>query len=68
MNAYCFLCPGEKQLYAEYHLSDAHRYHFEWTPSSEAFAVPERDDFYKKVYAPLREATLEEIGATYTDF
>lgn len=68
MNAYCFLCSGEIQLYAEYHLSDADRYHFEWMPSSEAFSVPERDDYYRSVYAPLRRAALKEIGATYTDF
>lgn len=68
MNAYCFFCPGERQLYAEYHLSDAPRYHFEWMPSTEAFAVPERDDYYRDVYAPLRRKALEEIGATYTDF
>jgi len=68
MNAYCFLCPGEVQLYAEYHLGDAERYHFEWMPSTEAFSVPERDDYYKNVYAPLRKAALKEIGASYTDF
>ena len=68
MNAYCFFCPGEIQLYAEYHLGDADRYNFEWMPSTEAFAVPERDNHYKNVYAPLRRKALGEIGATYTDF
>ena len=68
MNAHCFLCPGEIQLYAEYHLSDADRYNFEWMPSTEAFPVPERDDHYRNVYAPLRRKALGEIGATYTDF
>jgi hypothetical protein len=68
MNAYCFFCPGEKQLYAEYHLGDADRYHFEWMPSAEAFSVPERDNYYRDVYAPLRKKALAEIGATYTDF
>ena len=63
MKAYCFLCQGEIQLYAEYHLSDAYRYHFEWTPSFEAFAVPERDDYYRNVYAPIRSKALSEIGA-----
>ena len=63
MNAYCFLCQGEIQLYAEYHLSDAHRYHFEWMPSFEAFPVPERDDYYRNVYAPIRSKALSEIGA-----
>ena len=68
MNCYCFFAKGEIQLYAEYHLSDAHRYHFEWMPSSEAFSVPERDNYYREVYAPLRRRALAEIGASYTDF
>jgi hypothetical protein len=68
MNTYCFLCPGEIQLYAEYHLGDAKRYNFERMPSTEAFSVPERDDYYRNVYAPLRRKALDEIGATHTDF
>jgi hypothetical protein len=68
MNAYCFFCPGERQLFAEYHLGDADRYHFEWMPSTEAFAVPERDNYYREEYAPIRRKVLAEIGATYTDF
>jgi hypothetical protein len=37
-------------------------------PSTEAFAVPERDNYYNEAYAPLRKKALAEIGATYTDF
>jgi len=68
MNYHRFLHPGEKQLYAEYHLGDSERYHFEWLPSSEAFPVPERDDFYKNVFRPLMDKALVEIGATFNDF
>ena len=68
MNAYCFFCRGELQFFAEYHLGDADRYHFEWMPSAEAFTVPERDNYYRDVYAPLRKIALAEIGATFTDF
>ena len=39
-----------------------------WMPSTEAFAVPERDNYYREVYAPLRKKALAEIGATYTEF
>lgn len=68
MNCYCFFCEGEVQLFGEYHLSDAPRYNFEWLPSAEAFYVPERDDYYKNAYAPLRRISLKEAGATFTDF
>lgn len=68
MNYHRFFHPGEKQLYAEYHLADAYKYHFEWMPSTEAFPVTERDEFYKNVFRPLMDKALIEIGATFTDF
>jgi len=68
MNYHRFFHPGEKQLYAEYHLSDAPRYHFEWMPSTEAFPVEERDTYYKDVFRPMMDQALAEVGATFTDF
>ena len=49
-----YLRKNELQLYGDYRLSDASRYHYEWMPSG-AFPVPERDNAHKRYVKYINE-------------